>query len=76
MPTAAPTTAAIALGGTDADPGAGVALTCTPATGTTPRGRVSGSGRFACWVDRLERGETELALVRLIVASTGCHDRA
>lgn len=41
--------AAVVLGGTDADPGEGVALTCTPTTGPTPRGRVSGTGCFATY---------------------------
>jgi hypothetical protein len=41
--------AAVVLGGTDPDPGEGVALTCTPATGPTTRGRVTGSGCFATY---------------------------
>ncbi|HEX7131831.1 MAG TPA: Ig-like domain-containing protein [Iamia sp.] len=41
--------AAVVLGGTDPDPGEGVALGCTPTTGPTARGRVSGSGCFATY---------------------------
>jgi hypothetical protein len=53
--------AAVALGGTDPDPGEGLALTCTPVTGPTPRGRVSGTGCFVTYTAGAAAGTDSFA---------------
>ncbi|HRW37241.1 MAG: DUF4214 domain-containing protein [Acidimicrobiales bacterium] len=52
---------AIALGGTDADPGEGLALTCTPTLGATSLGSVSGSGCNVTFAAGNANGTTSFA---------------
>jgi hypothetical protein len=53
--------AAIALGGTDPDPGEGLALTCSPTLGATSLGTVSGSGCNVTFAAGNTNGSTSFA---------------